>query len=130
MLHPLMPREKREMDLRTGRRDDKFRGRNFCRSLYGSWPINGLGPRFAFRVAKKVRRFCLLMKFSSRSSGTVRKHGEMKRERERFVGNSLVVTSWSLLNVVIVSCALRFLEFYFSFFTIVLGIFITDKCLN
>lgn len=32
VLHQLMPREKREMDLRTGRRDDKFRGRNFCPS--------------------------------------------------------------------------------------------------
>lgn len=82
MLHPLMPREKREMDLRTGRRDDKFRGRNFCRSLYGSWPINGLGPRFATSSREKGEKVCLLMKFPSRFSGTVRKHGEMKRERE------------------------------------------------
>lgn len=90
-------------------------------------PINGLGPR---RVAtKKVTGFCLVMKFPPRSSGTVRKHGEGEREK---VGNSLVVTSWSLLNVVIVNCALRFLEFYSSltFFMIVLVLYLLqiDKC--
>lgn len=129
MLHPLMPREKREMDLRTGRRDDKFRGRNFCRSLYGSWPINGLGPRFATSSREKGEKvlFAYEIPFSLQWNGSKARKDE---ERERFVGNSLVVTSWSLLNVVIVSCALRFLEFYFSSFTIVLGIFITDKCLN
>lgn len=83
MLHPLMPREKREMDLRTDRRDDNsFAVETFAEVCMVRGQLTGSAHASPRRVAKKVRRFCLLMKFPSRSSGTVRKHGEMKRERE------------------------------------------------
>lgn len=83
VLHPLMPREKREMDLRTGRRDDNsFAVETFAEVCMVRGQLTGWAHASPRRVAKKVRRFCLLMKFPSRSSGTVRKHGEMKRERE------------------------------------------------
>lgn len=127
MLHPLMPREKREMDLRTGRRDDNsFAVETFAEVCMVRGQLTGSAHASPRRVAKKVL-FAYEIPFSLQWNGSKARRDE---ERERFVGNSLVVTSWSLLNVVIVSCALRFLEFYFSSFTIVLGIFITDKCLN
>lgn len=90
MLHPLMPREKREMDLRKGRRDDNsFAVETFTEVCMVRGQLTGWAHASPRRVAKKVRRFCLLMKFPSRSSGTVRKHGEMKRERD-----SLVIRWW------------------------------------
>lgn len=92
MLHPLMPREKREMDLRTGRRDDKFRGRNFCRSLYGSWPINGLGPRARFATSSREKGekvlFAYEIPFSLQWNGSKARRDE---ERER---DSLVTRWW------------------------------------
>lgn len=122
-----MPREKREMDLRTGRRDDNsFAVETFAEVCMVRGQLTGSAHASPRRVAKKVL-FAYEIPFSLQWNGSKARRDE---ERERFVGNSLVVTSWSLLNVVIVSCALRFLEFYFSSFTIVLGIFITDKCLN